>query len=124
MAEKTHDPQSRDSANKPNVVIFVSDGTLLTGFPDSVASRESIHVPISGPEMPFPAMATTIATGVHPMTHGIVTFPEIDEETLKAIAKTAGGRYFRARDKDMLTEIYQQINDMERTEIEVKSYTR
>ena len=49
---------------------------------------------------------------------------EIDEETLKAIAKTTGGRYFRARDKDMLTEIYQQINDMERTEIQVKSYTR
>ncbi len=49
---------------------------------------------------------------------------EIDEETLKAIAQTTGGRYFRARDKDMLTEIYQQINDMERTEIEVKSYTR
>ena len=49
---------------------------------------------------------------------------EIDEETLKEIANETGGKYFRARDKDMLSEIYAQIDSMERTEIEVKSYTK
>ena len=49
---------------------------------------------------------------------------EIDEKTLKEISKETGGRYFRAKDQDMLTEIYAQIDSMERTEIEVKSYTK
>ena len=49
---------------------------------------------------------------------------EIDEETLKEIAKETGGEYFRAKDQDMLSEIYAKIDSMERTEIEVKSYTK
>ena len=40
------------------------------------------------------------------------------------IANETGGKYFRARDKDMLSEIYKQIDSMERTEIEIKSYTK
>ena len=49
---------------------------------------------------------------------------EIDEKTLKEIANETGGKYFRAKDRDMLSEIYAQIDSMERTEIEVKSYTK
>ena len=49
---------------------------------------------------------------------------EIDEKTLKEIAKETGGKYFRAKDQNMLSEIYAQIDRMERTEIEVKSFTK
>ena len=47
-----------------------------------------------------------------------------ENEENKEISKETGGRYFRAKDQDMLTEIYAQIDSMERTEIEVKSYTK
>lgn len=42
---------------------------------------------------------------------------EIDEDTLKAIARTTAGRYFRATDATGLAEIYGEIDRLERTEI-------
>lgn len=110
----------RSSEAKSKVMILLSDGSNNAGELDpttaaDLASQFDIKVYTIGAATD---QSMTYIPGVGRMVN------EIDEETLKAIAKTTGGRYFRARDKDMLTEIYQQINDMERTEIEVKSYTR
>jgi len=110
----------RSSEAKSKVMILLSDGSNNAGELDpttaaGLASQFDIKVYTIGAATD---QSLTYIPGVGRMVN------EIDEETLKAIAKTTGGRYFRARDKDMLTEIYQQINDMERTEIEVKSYTR
>lgn len=49
---------------------------------------------------------------------------DVDESTLKEIAELTGGRYFRAADRDGLSEVYQEINDLETTEIEVQHFTR
>jgi Ca-activated chloride channel homolog len=46
----------------------------------------------------------------------------IDEDTLRAIAETTGGRYRRATDTDSLREIYAEIDELERTETEEKRY--
>ena len=48
---------------------------------------------------------------------------EIDEKTLQAIAEETHGRYFRATDEETLEDIYEEINQLERTEIEVREYT-
>ena len=45
-----------------------------------------------------------------------------DEETLKQIADVTGGAYFRAQDTAGLEKIYEQIDQMERTEAKVKEY--
>lgn len=42
---------------------------------------------------------------------------EIDEETLEAVAERTGGQYFRATDASGLRQVYQQIDQLERTEI-------
>ena len=42
---------------------------------------------------------------------------EIDEETLKTIAKETGGQYFRATDNQKLKEVYKEINEMEKAKI-------
>jgi Ca-activated chloride channel family protein len=42
---------------------------------------------------------------------------EVDEETLKEIAKRTGGEYFRATDADRLEEVYREIDRLERTKI-------
>jgi len=47
---------------------------------------------------------------------------EIDEKTLKEIARKTGGRYFRATDADSMTDIYREIDQLERTEISEKRY--
>jgi len=48
---------------------------------------------------------------------------EIDEETLIHIANVTGGKFFRATDVAALESIYQEIDLLERSEIEVKEYT-
>jgi len=48
---------------------------------------------------------------------------DLDEDTLRDIARLTGGQYFRATDTEALREIYQQIDAMEKTEVQVKEYT-
>jgi Ca-activated chloride channel family protein len=43
---------------------------------------------------------------------------EIDEDLLKEIAKVTGGQYFRATNNRSLKEIYKEIDQLEKTEIE------
>ena len=47
---------------------------------------------------------------------------EIDEELLKYIAKETEGKYFRATDNTKLKEIYEEINKLEKTEVEEFKY--
>lgn len=47
---------------------------------------------------------------------------EIDEQTLKSVAKLTGGRYFRATSEEKLEAIYEEIGEMEKTEIRTRDY--
>lgn len=47
---------------------------------------------------------------------------EIDEDLLKVIAETTGGRYFRATDNTKLSEIYSEINKMEKARTTIDSF--
>ena len=49
---------------------------------------------------------------------------EIDEKLLQDIAEVTGGKYFRATDNEKLEEIYNEINKLEKTEIEEFKYYR
>ena len=49
---------------------------------------------------------------------------EIDEETLKSISKRTNGQYFRATNISGLEQIYDTIDTLERTEIEIKEFTQ
>ena len=47
---------------------------------------------------------------------------EIDEDLLKGIAETTGGRYFRATDNTKLSEIYSEITKMEKARTTIDSF--
>ena len=47
----------------------------------------------------------------------------MDEGTLKEIAAKTGGLFFRAEDADSLEKIWATINRMEKSEVEVTSWT-
>ena len=49
---------------------------------------------------------------------------DIDEATLQEMAELTGGRYFRATDNESLASIYTEIDELERTEIEVENFTQ
>ena len=49
---------------------------------------------------------------------------EIDESALQQIAATADGKYFRATNKNVLKNIFEEIDKMEKTKLTVKEYSR
>ena len=52
-----------------------------------------------------------------------LTRVEIDEDLLKSIAEQTRGVYFRATDNQRLASIYDEINKLEKTEVEEFKYT-
>ena len=48
----------------------------------------------------------------------------IDETTLAAIAQKTGGKFYRAENKEQLEEIYAEIDELEKSEIETIAYAR
>ena len=48
---------------------------------------------------------------------------DIDEASLQEVAETTGGRYFRATDRQGLSQVYEEIDALETTEIEVENFT-
>lgn len=49
---------------------------------------------------------------------------DIDDEALEALASATGGRYFRATDRESLERVYEEIDALETTEIEMTSFTQ
>jgi len=49
---------------------------------------------------------------------------KIDEATLEKIAQTTDGKYFRATNNNKLAEIYQEIDKLEKSKIDVKEYSK
>jgi Ca-activated chloride channel family protein len=49
---------------------------------------------------------------------------KIDEVTLEKIASTTDGKYFRATNNNKLAEIYQEIDKLEKSKIDVKEYSK
>ena len=82
--------------NKPRLVIIISDGPMIVDTPEQVANRPAIHIPINFPPIPLATIATTIATGVTPVVHGIVTAVTVDDETFQIRKAVASDRRFQA----------------------------
>ncbi len=112
----------KDSKAISKVIILLTDGVNNSGFIDpKIASELAVEYGIK---------AYTIGLG----TNGMALSPigmkgngqfqygrvqvEIDEELLKEIADVTGGKYFRATNNKKLAEIYDEINKLEKTEIE------
>ena len=47
---------------------------------------------------------------------------DVDEETLKEISRVTNAKFFRATDNETLLQVYKEIDQLERTEIEVSEY--
>lgn len=112
----------RESDAKSKVIILLTDGvnnrgsiTPMTAAEIAQAQNIRVYTIGVGSEgmAPYPAIDM----------YGEMTFiqqkVEIDEKTLQAIAEMTGGRYFRATDKEKLQAIYDEINQMEKSKVEV-----
>ena len=113
-----------DSDAPSRVVILLTDGVNNSG---EVAPQTAAEIART-----YGVRVYTIGVGANGMAPYPVMTPwgvemqkvqvEIDEDLLKGIAETTGGRYFRATDNTKLAEIYSEINKMEKARTTVDSF--
>lgn len=117
----------RDSKAKSKVVILLTDGQNNRGQIDpltaaKVAQAFGIRIYTVG--------VGTYGSALYPVDDPIfgkryVSMPvQIDEPMLQEISRLTNGSYFRATDKESLENIFKEIDQLEKTKIEVKQYTR
>ena len=116
----------KDSKAISRVIILLTDGSNNRGEIAPVTAAEIART--------FGIRVYAIGVG----THGEAPYPfqtpygierrnipvDIDEPTLKQIASVTGGQYFRATDNTSLKSIYQEIDQMEKTKINVQQYSK
>lgn len=114
----------RDSEAKSKVIILLTDGRNNAGSLNPAKAAEIAKT--------FGIKVYTIGAGTRGKAPFLVDSffgqqvvyeaVQIDEETLEAIAEETGGAYFRAQDENALGEIYDQIDQLEKTEITMHTY--
>jgi Ca-activated chloride channel family protein len=114
----------KDSKAKSKVMILLTDGVNNAGHIDPLTAAQiaqkfgiriySIGVGTIG-QAPYPFQTPF---GIRYQMVPV----EIDENILKQIASTTGGKYFRATNNRKLAEIYDEIDHLEKTRTEVTSY--
>lgn len=114
-------------SSEGRVVILLTDGENNSGFIDPKIAAElavefGVKVYSIGLGTTGMAMAP-VAINPNGTFHYAHTPVVIDEDLLKEISRVTGGRYFRADDNQKLEQIYNEINKLEKTEIEEFQYT-
>jgi Ca-activated chloride channel homolog len=126
MALATSINRLRESEAKSKVIILLTDGQNNRGELDPVTAAQAAQA--------LGIRVYTIGVG----TRGFAPYPietvfgkryqnvpvTIDEDMMKQIAELTGGKYYRATDEKVLRQIYQEIDKLERTKIDVEEYRR
>ena len=117
----------KDSKAKSKVIILLTDGVNNAGFIDpNTAADLALSFGIKTYTIGLGSNGNALAPiAINP--NGTFRFGltkvEIDEKLLESIAKQTGGLYFRATDNEKLKDIYQEINKLEKTEVEEFKYS-
>jgi len=114
----------KESDAKSRIIILLTDGVNNAGEVDPISAAEIAKA--------FGIRIYTIGVG----TRGEAPYPvqtpfgtryqmvpvDIDEAMMTNIAEITGGQYFRATNNRALAEIYEKIDKLEKTKIEITSY--
>ena len=118
----------KDSKAKSKVIILLTDGVNNSGFIEpqtaaELATEYGIKTYTIGLGSNGNALSPIAYNADGSFRYGMRPV-EIDEGLLKNIAEITGGKYFRATDNDKLEAIYDEINKLEKTDIEEFKYYR
>ncbi|MFK5854942.1 MAG: VWA domain-containing protein [Bacteroidota bacterium] len=116
----------KDSEAISKVIILITDGVNNSGSVDPISAAEMAEM--------FGIRVYTIGIG----SQGTAPYPvqtpygiqmqqmkvQIDEELLQKIAGMTGGRYFRADNNKKLKEIYKEIDNLEKSKIDVQEFRK
>ena len=108
----------KDSKAKSKVIILLTDGSNNSGeiTPEDaayIAKEYGIRIYTIG----FRTDEDIVQT-----PYGILNNSDFDEKTLQTIASVTGGDYFRSSSKESLLNVYKEIDQLERTKLEIKHF--
>lgn len=116
--------QSSEAASK--IVVLLTDGRSNRGEIDPITAAELAQT--------MGVRVYTIGAGSRGAARVPVDGPfgrryvqtrvDVDEETLREVAELSGGRYYRATDRESLEAIYNEIDQLEKTEVEIENFTQ
>ena len=98
-----------DKSERPNILWLTFEDTSASNF--GCYGNINVHTP---------TVDSLASAGVQYMNVPV----EIDEKTLTEIAGTTNGNYYRATSNDKLMEVYQEIDKLEKTKLNVKEFSK
>jgi len=117
----------RQAKGKSRVMILLTDGINNAGAVDPVTAARlaaavgvriySVGAGTQG-QAPFPIDDPTLGRRY------VWVRSDVDEPTLRSVASLTGGRYFRATSAELLAQVYRDIDAMEPSQVEMRSYTQ
>ncbi|RRQ50190.1 VWA domain-containing protein [Maribacter algicola] len=118
----------KESKAKSKIIILLTDGVNNSGF---IEPQTAADLAVEYDIKTYTIGLGTNGNALSPVAYNAdgsyrygMRQVEIDEELLKNIANVTGGKYFRATDNETLEEIYDEINKLEKTDIEEFKYYR
>ena len=116
----------KDSKAKSKVIILLTDGSNNAG---EIAPLTAAEIAQAFGIRVYTIAVGTVGTAPYPQRTPsgmrVIQIPvEIDENVLTQIAQTTGGLYFRATNNKALREIYDEIDQMEKTKMNVQEYSK
>lgn len=118
----------KDSESKSKVVILLTDGVNNAGYikpltAAEIATEYDMKVYTIGVGSMGQALSPVSRRSDGKYIFGMARV-EIDEQLLREISSMTNGRYYRATNEQSLTAIYDEIDKLEKTEIEVSTFKR
>ncbi len=114
--------QLKDLPPKASTIVVVTDGANNTGKPSPLQAAEAaraLGVRIHTIGLSARDTTSVALNGVWRVGNTAARLTGQDEVILSRIAERTGGRYFRATDTDALERIMQEIDPMERSDVEI-----
>lgn len=97
----------RDSDAKSRIVILLTDGQNTAGNIEPEAAAQ---------------IAAESDIRVYTIGFGTPSRSDVDEEVLRNIAQETGGRFYRSTTLEQLVKVYDQIDQLEKSEVKVRSF--
>jgi Ca-activated chloride channel family protein len=97
----------RDSDAKSRVIILLTDGQNTAGNIEPEAAAQ---------------IAAESDIRVYTVGFGTPSRTDVDEEVLRNIAAETGGRFYRSTSLEQLAAVYDEIDELEKSEVKVRSF--
>lgn len=114
-----------NSEARSKVIILLTDGVNNSGQIDPLTAAEAakaLGIKVYTIGAARPGQVPVPVPGIFGGTQIVYQESVLDEETLRQVADITGGQYFRAEDTTGLQAIYDEINSLEKSQIEVQVY--